>query len=182
MFGAIIASGCRPGIVGGDSLFYYYLGMFLSVRRQNFFKLLDRHLSWKQLIAISTISVVAMYFRYSGNPDPDVPMLVQLSSGLLLMKLSGIIVSSEKWLKVTAFLGEQSFFLYCSHAPMLLSFCGVIACEMVPDNAPSWISITVIFIVGIVDIVLCTLTGILLRRFCPWIFSILTGGRIATAK
>ncbi len=176
--GMILVMGFRPIIVGGDSLFYFSLGAFFAIYKIDFLTVLDKLLSWWSAFALLIVSVAIMYVRYTGEADPDVPMWVQLSSALLLMKLSYTIANSEKLFKIASFLDGQAFFLYCSHAPTVGLLCAYAGFMLLPDTAMSITVVVTILALGVVQTVICTSAGIFLQRFCPRIFSLLTGGRV----
>ncbi|MCQ2378710.1 MAG: acyltransferase [Victivallaceae bacterium] len=181
VFGAILDSGCRPVIVGGDSLFYFSVGAFFALHKIDFFAVLDRYWHWVFTLALSCTSVALMYIRYDGNPDPDAPMLIQVSSTLFLMKLSGAIAAKEKVFKIADALDGQAFFLYCAHAPCaILLFC-YIAYWFLPDTVSNVSVAGSMLAISVVDTVLCTLVGIAFKHFAPGVFALLTGNRKQSA-
>lgn len=179
VFGTLLALGYRPVIAGGDALFYFSLGTFFAMRKIDFFALLDRFWNWGFALALATLAVGLMYYRYDGNPDPDVPMWVQLSSALLLMKLSGIIAASGKAYEIAKCLDGQAFFLYCAHAPVMMLLCTYMAYHISCNTMNALLEIALIIIAGIVNTAVCTGVGFLLKRFLPGVFALATGGRKA---
>ena len=184
VFGIILAAGYRPVVMGGDALFYFSLGVFFALHKVDFMALLDRFWNWGSALALAVCAVAVMYSRYDGNPDPHTPMWVQLSSTLLLMKFSGFIAAAPGFFKIADSLDGQAFFVYCAHTPLMFYLCTYAAYRVGCFDATAGAAVVVIAILamGIVDAAACTGAGILLRRFCPGVFALLTGGRKPVAK
>ncbi len=180
--GACLAAGYRPVIAGGDALFYFSLGAFFALRRIDFLTMLDRFWSWLCAAALFCFAVAWMYCNYNGDPDPDVPMWVQLGSALLLMKFSGVAAASEKLFRIADYLDVQAFFLYCAHAPVVLALCAYCTYYALPDTASEITSVAAVVFMGVVEAAFCTGVGMSLKRFLPGVFALLTGGRVAVKK
>ena len=98
------------------------------------------------------------------------------------MKISAAIASSKKIFNIAKCLDGQAFFLYCAHAPVIMSLCTYAAYYALPDTAGSIAVVAAIIISCYVNAAICTGIGIFLSHFCPRVFALLTGGRAFVIK
>lgn len=104
--------------------------------------------------------------------------LMVFSACVILLKLSGVIVTHEKAFKAASYLAGISFFLFAAHTPILQGTLMRIWIHFFPMKN-QFFCIFEYFGVNILTVLIGTGAGILLRKAFPRFFGLITGGRIA---
>jgi hypothetical protein len=93
---------------------------------------------------------------------------------IVLLKLSYTFTTNRKMFERLAYLGSYSFFVYVSHEPLL----GILKSTWVrvlPVNG--FYMLIQYFSVVIIDVSIVLILGILLKKFLPKVYNVLTGSR-----
>jgi fucose 4-O-acetylase-like acetyltransferase len=168
--------------IEGQGLFFFSLGIWLQKKQVN----IEKEPKWFNLglcwIFFLGICAIKTFIAFEFEPNTAVTfftlgVLYQLTvlSGILCIWFSIDKLAQwwmqQDWLKQSA---NQAFFIYGLHVPLLV---------YVMKMALSWMEgfplarITAYIFVPIFVIFICILTGLLVRRFFPRTYLLLTGGR-----
>ncbi len=155
------------------AVLFYSLGFFCAEYEIDFFKFADR-LKWK---AILPVFALIWIYRWTKGVDYTVcEQVMGFVATFILMKISGLFVSNEKFFKVTAYFSRVSFFLYCAHNLFLLANAQLYWIQVFQMKNTFW-SLAEYFGVWFIVVFVGTSVGLLLKKFCNPLFVILNGGR-----
>jgi len=163
----------RPIFVEYKAFFYFSIGMLWAYNYFDIFNIADK-LKWKEIIPIYLFSwfITNKFF----NVNTTVSCFMDILSCLLFLKLSKEIIQNEKIYSISKYLSGFSFFLYAVHMPFLMNSIRTVWLKAFPMESPFFV-IFEYFGVNILTILLGTLAGIILKKICPPIFRLLSGGR-----
>lgn len=154
------------------SLFYYICGLYWSVYDFDLFEKIDR-IKWYEIGLCFVLVFLLKFFHYQL---PCSFALTTLFSSLIILKFSGVIVKNNTIFEKTKYLSDFSFFLYAIHMPVLNVIVQKIWLRVFPmKNA--FFCLFQFFGGTIIIVVIGTCIGIILRKICPPLFSLLNGGR-----
>lgn len=162
-------------IVEPHSLFFYSLGGLCAIRKWDFFSITDKWVPWPVVIVGC---IAAIFYTHSESIYAGVTtkIIAHLPSFFLLLKLSKTLTSRPKVFDFTKRMAPQSMFLYCAHTFMLIDVIALVSIRLFNVTCSSGMIGSVLFVFA-VDLGICTAVGILLRKFTPKLFSLLSGGR-----
>ena len=172
---AVVWIGEFHPMVAGEALFFYSVGALCGMKKFDFFEAIDRTCPWWFVIAACIVSVSVMYVKLDYLQVTN-NALVYIPTILLLIKLSGLFCKRAKVYGFLEKMSSQSMFLYCAHGNYLIVVLLVFAMRLFDVGTLGGLILGVLFIV-VLDVVLCSAAGMLLERFAPRTFSLLTGGR-----
>lgn len=162
-------------IVEPHSLFFYSLGGLCAIRKWDFFSITDKWIPWPVVIVGC---IAAIFYTHSEGIYAGVTtkIIAHLPSFFLLLKLSKTLTSRPKVFDFTKRMAPQSMFLYCAHTFMLIDVIALVSIRLFNVTCSSGMIGSVLFVFA-VDLGICTAVGMLLRKFTPNLFSLLSGGR-----
>lgn len=152
-------------------LLFYTLGLYWGMYDFDLFKLVDKIKIW-ELIPIFVITFIFVNIKFSEVNNTA----MQLSVCLIALKSSKYLISKDAVFKKLSYLSTFSFFLYVIHMPILLQYVQKIWLRFFPMKN-TFFCLFEYFGVSILTIVIGTSIGILLRKICPPLFFLLSGGR-----
>lgn len=155
----------------GKSIFFYMTGWYCAEYKISFFNLSDK-IKWFEYI-ILLIPILIVYMKF-----PSAIILIKLGiiiSCLFFFKVSGLIIANEMLFDITNFLSGYSFFLYAIHEPFLMMTLVKISVKIIPLHG-AWCLVQ-FFVPSIICIIMGTLIGIALKKYCSPIFKLLNGSR-----
>lgn len=163
----------RPLVVASQALFYYTLGLFWA---EYDVPLLDcvRRIRWKAILPLYIALWLARWLVF-GEYSPCYWFMV-LASCLVMLKASALIEKSARAFSAAEKLSAVSFWLFAIHMPFLLNGVQLVWRKLLPMTTPAR-CIAEYFCVSILVVALGTAGGLLLRKICPPLFSVLNGGR-----
>lgn len=171
----IYISGVAPQGLDSDraALLFFTLGYFWAERDFSPFAFADSF-RWTELFAMFAFSVLGCNLFFKGNSVCSALMV--LFSALIFLKLSGSISKNQKTFNLAEKFSPFSFFLFAIHMPFLLACVQNLWLRFLPMKNPAFCLLEY-FGANIVIAALGTLAGIILRKICPPLFSVLNGGR-----
>ena len=99
-----------------------------------------------------------------------------LATCLVMLKCSALIERNEWAFAAAKYLAPVSFWLFAVHEPFLMGGVRSVWLKLLPMTTPAR-CLAEYFCVNILTVVLGTASGLLLRKICPPLFSVLNGGR-----
>ncbi len=163
----------RPVIVQSQALFFYTLGLFWAEDKIDFFALAD-------CFRLKTLFVLFIFcVILKGKLYPSIVSInafVVFSAIFLILKLSTLICKNEKAFLVTKYLAGYSFFLFAIHTYPLMGWIKDFWLKFLPMTN-GFFCLAEYFGVSLLVIIIGTGFGIVLKRICPKLFALLTGGR-----
>lgn len=163
----------RPLVVAEQALFYYTLGFFWAEYDVPLFTVADR-IKWRALIPLYLALWLATWLVF-GEYSPCYWFMV-LAACLVMLKCSALIGRNEQAFAAASFLAPVSFWLFAVHEPFLMVGVQSVWLKLLPMTTPAR-CLAEYFCVTIIVITLGTASGLLLRKICPPLFSVLNGGR-----
>ena len=163
----------RPLIVAEQALFYYMLGFFWAEYDVPLFEIAGR-IKWRALIPLYLALWLATWFSF-GEYSSCYWFMV-LVACLVMLKCSALIERNEKAFAIASFLAPVSFWLFAVHEPFLMGGVQSVWLKLLPMTTPAR-CLAEYFGVTVIVIALGTASGLLLRKICPPLFSVLNGGR-----
>jgi peptidoglycan/LPS O-acetylase OafA/YrhL len=164
----------RVYFVENQALFFYVTGLYLGsyeANDKNFFNAIDK-IKYIEAIFLFILSFVADNIVFAGK----LHWFVILLACVLLLKTSALIVENDKAYSITKYLAGYSFFLFAIHTPVMNEMLKRIWLHFLPMTNP-FFCLAEYFGVAILNIALGTSIGIALKKLCPRLFALLTGGR-----
>ncbi len=156
-----------------QALFFYACGLYWGMFNFNLFEKADK-ISFAESIALFLISFIATYLFFDNTSS--MYWIMVLASCLLFLKISKLIINNEKTFNIATYFSGFSFFLFAIHLPVLNSIHTKLWLHFLPMTN-GFFCLAEYFGVAFLNIALGTLIGIALKKLCPRLFAILTGGR-----
>ena len=163
----------RPLIVAEQALFYYMLGFFWAEYDVPLFEIAER-IKWRALIPLYLALWLATWLVF-GEYSQCYWFMV-LAACLIMLKCAALIERNERAFAAAEYLAPMSFWLFAVHNPLLNGFLVKLWLHFFPMTTPAR-CLAEYFCVNILTVVLGTASGLLLRKICPPLFSVLNGGR-----
>ena len=163
----------RPLIVAEQALFYYMLGFFWAEYDVPLFEIAGR-IKWRALIPLYLALWLATWLSF-GEYSSCYWFMV-LATCLVMLKCSALIERNERAFAAASFLAPVSFWLFAVHEPFLMGGVQSVWLKLLPMTTPAR-CLAEYFGVTVIVIALGTASGLLLRKICPPLFSVLNGGR-----
>ena len=163
----------RPLMVAEQALFYYVLGFFWAEYDVPLFDLAER-IKWRALIPLYLALWLTTWLAF-GEYSPCYWFMV-LAACLIMLKCAALIERNEKMFAIASFLAPVSFWLFAIHEPFLMGSVQSVWLKLLPMTTPAR-CLAEYFGVTILVIALGTASGLLLRKICSPLFSVLNGGR-----
>ena len=164
-----------PGVlfVRTDALLFFCLGTYWGIYDIPLFERIDR-ISWAEVAVL-----FALTFVFGNMFDGEKNVMRQfmvIFSCVLMLKCSALIERNERAFAAAEYLAPMSFWLFAVHNPLLNGFLVKLWLHFFPMTTPAR-CLAEYFCVNILTVVLGTASGLLLRKICPPLFSVLNGGR-----
>ena len=163
----------RVYFVKTQALFFYITGLYWGMFDFDLFAKADK-ISFVESIALFLISFFATYLFF--DKASTMYWIMVLSSCLLFLKISKLIINNDKAFSTAKYFSGFSFFLYAVHMPAMNETLKRIWLHFLPMTNP-FFCLAEYFGVAILNIALGTFIGIALKKLCPRLFALLTGGR-----
>ena len=155
------------------ALFFYVSGLYWGYYNFNLFKIIDK-IKFSEVIIVWIFSFLWEFIGFDeGNA---IGSFTELSSCVLLLKLSANIIKNEKIYNIANYLSGFSFFLYAIHMPLLSEYLKKLWIHFFPMKN-GFFCLFEYFGVTILIVVIGTGIGIVLKKICPKLFILLNGGR-----
>lgn len=156
-----------------EALFFYVSGLYWGYYNFNLFKIIDE-IKFSEVIIVWIFSFLWEFIGFDeGNA---IGSFTELSSCVLLLKLSANIIKNEKIYNIANYLSGFSFFLYAIHMPLLNEYLKKLWIHFFPMKN-GFFCLFEYFGVTILTVVIGTGIGIVLKKICPKLFVLLNGGR-----
>ena len=152
-----------------DALLFFCLGTYGIP----LFEHIDR-ISWAEVAVL-----FALTFLFGNMFDGEKNVMRQfmvLAACLIMLKCAALIERNERAFAAASFLAPMSFWLFAVHNPLLNGFLVKMWLHFFPMTTPAR-CLAEYFGVTVIVIALGTASGLLLRKICPPLFSVLNGGR-----
>ena len=162
-----------PGVlfVRTDALLFFCLGTYWGIYGIPLFEHIDR-ISWAEVAVL-----FALTFVFGNMLDKNVMwQFMVIFSCVLMLKCSALIERNERAFAAAEYLAPMSFWLFAVHNPLLNSFLVKMWLHFFPMTTPAR-CLAEYFGVTVIVIAFGTASGLLLRKICPPLFSVLNGGR-----
>ena len=164
-----------PGVlfVRTDALLFICLGTYWGIYDIPLFEQIDR-ISWAEVAVL-----FALTFLFGNMFDGDKNVMWQfmvIFSCVFMLKCSALIERNERTFAAAEYLAPVLFWLFAVHNPLLNGFLVKLWLHFFPMTTPAR-CLAEYFGVNILTVVLGTASGLLLRKICPPLFSVLNGGR-----
>ena len=171
----IYISGITPQGFDSDkaALLFFPLGYFWAERNFSPFAFADSFRG-TELLAMFAFSALGCNLIFKGNSVCSALMV--LFSALIFLKLSGSISKNQKNFIFAEKLSPFSFFLFAVHMPFILVCVQNLWLHFLPMKNPVFCLLEY-FGASIVIVALGTFAGVVLRKICTPLFSVLNGGR-----
>lgn len=156
-----------------DALLFFCLGTYWGMYDIPLFKHIDR-ISWAEVAVLFAFS-----FIFANMFDGDINVTHQfmvIFSCVCMLKCSALIERNERAFAVAEYLAPVSFWLFAVHSPLLNGFFVKAWLRFLPMTTPAR-CLAEYFCVNILTVAFGTASGLLLRKICAPLFSVLNGGR-----
>ena len=158
-----------------QALFFYTAGLYWGTFDFPLFEKIDR-ISWSEAFVLFLFSFFSAWTFSDGSGKTAMYWCAVLCACVLFLKLSKVIVRSEKAFGILSYLSAFSFWLYAIHTPVLNEMLKKIWLKFLPMKNP-FFCLAEYFGVTVLTIAIGLALGILLKKICPKLFALLTGGR-----
>ena len=100
------------------ALFFFSLGAYFSICRNNFIEIIRPHIF---SISLLYILIIIIYIVYCRNCEHIVYVKrIGIVLGMAFFGGISAVCLDKGWCKVNLFLSESSFFIYCSHIMIII--------------------------------------------------------------
>jgi fucose 4-O-acetylase-like acetyltransferase len=158
-------------IVSNEALLFFSLGYYIIKYDLNY-KHLD-NINNKDISIIYLITILLELFLY--NSIPIIHKINIIIGILFLIKHSKFFIENKKLYESLIWLEGYAFIVYAFHG-IILGILQKIYVRIFPMYG--WYILLEYFGVAIFGIIICILTGLILKKLTPKIYSIIIGGRI----
>ncbi|MDD7458976.1 MAG: acyltransferase family protein [Treponema sp.] len=155
-----------------SAVFYYSMGLYWGIHDFNLFEKIDK-IKWVEIIFIFLVAFI--YYNIFSETQ-FMSAFLTLATCVLLLKFSNLICKNERAFKISSCLNGFSFWLYAIHMPVLNDILKRLWLKFLPMKNP-FFCLVEYFGVTILTIAIGTALGILLKKICPKLFAVLSGGR-----
>ena len=156
-----------------QALFFYACGLYWGMFDFHLFEKIDK-ISFIEAILLFVLSFFATYLFFGEKST--MYWIMVLFACILILKLSALIVAHDKVYSITKYLAGYSFFLYAVHMPVMNEMLKRIWLHFLPMTN-GFFCLAEYFGVAFLNIAIGTTIGIALKKLCPRLFAVLTGGR-----
>lgn len=163
-------------VVQTQALFFYTVGLYWGKFDFPLFKKIDR-IGWGEAVLLVLFTFFSAWTFSDGSGKTAMYWCAVVCACVLLLKLSGVIVKSEKAFATLSYLSAFSFWLYAIHAPVLNERLIRLWLKFLPMKNP-FFCLAEYFGVTILTVAIGMALGIALKKICPKLFALLTGGRV----
>ncbi|MGN0728538.1 acyltransferase family protein [Treponema sp.] len=158
-----------------QALFFYTAGLYWGTFDFPLFEKIDK-IRWGEASVLFLMSFFSEWTFCDGTGKSAMYWCAVLCACVLFLKLSAVIVHSEKAFSILSYLSAFSFWLYAIHTPVLNEMLKRIWLKFFPMKNP-FFCLAEYFGVTLLTVAIGTALGILLKKICPKFFALLTGGR-----
>lgn len=158
--------------VSNQAFFYYSVGLFWGIYKIRVFDKLDE-IKWWEIVALFLLTFIISNINEKYG---KLNKYYILFASIMLLRFSKILIKKEKMFKLLNYFAGFSFFLFAIHAPALDALLKNIWLHFFPMKN-SFFSLFEYFGVVLLDVIIGTSIGILLKKYCFPLFKLLNGGR-----
>ena len=159
--------------VANQALFFYTFGLLWGTHDIPLFEKIDK-IRWSEAILLFMLTFFFTYIFFEH--ESTAYWLMVICACIILLKFSKVIISKNRMYKAAAYLAGFSFFLFAIHMPALMGVLQKMWLHFFPMKN-GFFCLFEYFGVTALDIFLGTAIGIGLKKICPPIFRLLSGGR-----
>ena len=152
-------------------LLFYILGLFWGLYDFDLFKFVDK-IKYFEIIPIIFITFIFLNTKWPAANQ----LIMTIFTCIFMLKVSKNLIENESIYKKLSYLSNFSFFLYAIHMPVLLQTIQNIWLKIFPMKN-TFFCLFEYFGVTILIVLIGTGLGILLKKICSPVFSLLNGGR-----
>ena len=158
-----------------QALFFYTAGLYWGTFDFPLFEKIDR-ISWNEAFVLFLFSFFSAWTFSDGSGKTAMYWCAVLCACVLFLKLSKVIVQSEKAFGILSYLSAFSFWIYAIHTPVLNEMLKRVWLKFLPMKNP-FFCLAEYFGVTVLTVAIGLGLGILLKKIFPKLFALLTGGR-----
>lgn len=165
-------SGFVPYMTGS---LYFSTGAYLAINNKSMIVITQKH---KTMFYLSAIVLLPFMVYYDGRYTDVGNILYPIWVFVLLVSYFNIATAivSRGWLRQPTSMPKSSFFIYCLHAMLVMSYCGWFMMKIIPSD--NWFLASLRYmLVPLLCVAICYIIFILMNRYTPKLLSILTGQR-----
>ena len=155
-----------------QSVFFYTLGLYWALYDIPVLETVDK-ISWKESFAFFALTFVVTWLFYDKLATSY--WFMNVAAGIILLKLSALIVSNEKSFSIASRLSPYSFFMYAVHI-FLMNFIRPLWIKAFPMKN-DFFCLFEYFGVSFLIIAFSLGIGVFLKKFFLPVFALLNGGR-----
>ncbi len=156
------------------AVFYFSLG-FYAVRFIDRILLALDNIRWRDfLISYSAFTALRMYFDFA-KISSFVGFLHCIFTILAFVKLAGVWSKNEKVFARLSKLSDFSFWIYAAHAPFVVASIKKLIIKALPMHGA--LILLQFFMTAALCVAFLMILGILVKKICPKLFALATGGR-----
>lgn len=163
--------GVKTYFVTTESLFYFCAGMVWAKSGKDLFELLKK-VKWYEIIPVF-LGLWLLVWKLNYSVFSTV-MLMALADSLMLAKFSEVLIKNERLYNWLAYLAKYSFFLYAVHIKILRAIIRTTWLKVFPMKN-GFFCLFEYFGVTFTIIAVGTVLGILLKKFFPKFFGLISG-------
>ena len=162
--------------VQNNALIFYSLGLYWGMYDFDLFEKL-KELKWREILPVYVLLYVLLeIYSTVMNQGYVISLLMLPFTCIVILKFSFVIMKNDKVYSAAAYLSAYSFFLYAIHGPALLDVAKKLWIRYLPMKN-TFFCLLEYFGVSFLVIIIGTSVGIILRKICLPLFSLLNGGR-----
>lgn len=158
------------------AVFYFSLG-FYAVRFIDKILLALDNIRWRDfLISYASFTALRMYFDFAKiSSSSFVGFLHCIFTILAFVKLAGVWSKNEKVFARLSKLSDFSFWIYAAHAPFVVASIKKLIIKALPMHGA--LILLQFFMTAALCVAFLMILGILVKKICPKLFALATGGR-----
>lgn len=160
-------------LVSPTGLFFFSAGAAFSMSGKDF---LETFKKFKQPSIILSLIFLVLAFAITNPIWNDlVYRLFVISTVVTIFNLTAGLYDAGR-IKPIKLLTDSSFFIYASHAVLITEISNFLLWRTLPITA-EWMLVLKVFLRPAVTVGICLLIFVVMRKICPKILGLLTGGR-----
>ena len=160
----------RLYILSAEALFFFMLGYYVVK-----YNLRIEKIDAISFLEVSVFFVILVILQCSTKNSVVIEKTSIIVTMILLIKLTSIFIQSTTVYRVLKQLAYYSFWVYAIHEPVLLTLIKNISVKVIPMKG--FFTVIQYFAVGFITIFFALLSGIIIKKIFPKVYSVLTGNR-----
>lgn len=158
-----------------SAFFFFSLGAYFQINEKNFIIEFRKIATVAYVLAPIFLILSVCFYGHGYHVSSILAKAFTVFGVISLVNIAGLLVEKDR-VCIYPILAASSFFIYASHTILIQGISTKISRYILPFNNEFSV-ITSYFLQATITVVICVILFSLMRKCCPKLLSVLTGGR-----